>query len=120
MNNFSTQTLLSFNTHSGKLVIDPSEIAYCEAQGSYTVICRMNGKKSIISKNLKAMSDFLDEFDFIRVHSGHIVNRNNIKSYDKHYSQITLTNDNILPVSRRKAGALRMISKNDLLVQAAV
>jgi two-component system, LytTR family, response regulator len=118
MNNLSPQTLLSFNTHSGKLVIDPSEIAFCEAQGSYTVICLINGRKSLISKNLKAISDFLNEFDFIRIHSSHIVNKNNIKSYDKHYSQITLTNDSILPVSRRKAGVLRLISKNDILFQA--
>jgi two-component system, LytTR family, response regulator len=117
MNNFSTQTLLSFNTHSGRLVIDQSEIAYCEAQGSYTVICQLSGKKSLVSKNLKAIGDSLDEFSFIRVHSSHIVNKNNIKSYNKRFSHITLINDSILPVSRRKAGILRMISKDDILFQ---
>jgi two-component system, LytTR family, response regulator len=111
MNPINSNPSLSFNTHSGKLIINLNEIAYCEAQGAYSIICNLDGRKNLVSKNLKALECYLSKSNFLRVHSSHLVNKDNVTSYNKSSSQITLINGGVIPVSRRKSGCLRMLFK---------
>jgi two-component system, LytTR family, response regulator len=57
------------------------EIEYLEANGAYSTIFLISGKKILISKNLKHFETLLESFEqFLRVHRSFLVNKNHIKS----------------------------------------
>src|SRR5690606_12151767 len=59
------------------------DIAYAEANGAYTDVYLINGKKMLVCKNLKAFSVKLPEDEFLRVHKSYIINVNCISKYVK-------------------------------------
>ena len=91
-------------------VIDPSEIFFCKADGSYTRILLEGVEKVVVSRSLKEVSKDLPETRFFRCHHSCIVNLEKVKSYNK--KELKLTNGMTLPVSRRRYNDLvRMIKK---------
>ncbi len=90
------------------VLVDQSEILYCESDGSYTHVFMITGSKHMVSKNLKQLSQQLDTNNFIRIHQSYIVNLNLIKEYYRgDGGEVILQNGKNIPVSRSK--------KNDLL-----
>jgi len=97
-------------TNGRYLVIDPSEIYCCKADGSYTPILLEGDEKVVVSRSLKEVSKDLPETRFCRCHHSCIVNLEKVKSYNK--KELKLTNGMTLPVSRRRYHELvRMIKK---------
>ena len=92
------------------LVIDPSEIFCCKADGSYTRILLEGEEKIVISKSLKEVSKDLPETRFCRCHHSCVVNLEKVRSYNNR--ELELSNGMTLPVSRRRYHELvRMIKK---------
>ncbi len=85
------------------LLVSPNNILYCESDGSYTYIIMTNGKKHMISKNLKQLAKQLSDQYFIRIHQSFIINLNAIKKYHQgNGGEVILNNGDTLPVSRSK------------------
>lgn len=59
---------------NGQYFIVIKDISYCIADGSYTFIYTLNGKRYHVSRNLKEFEDMLPQSMFFRIHHGHIVN----------------------------------------------
>lgn len=79
------------------------DIAYAEANGAYTIVYFLNGKKMIVCKNMKSFSERLPESEFIRVHKSYIININSIDKYVKSDGgYLILENGQNIPVSVRK------------------
>ncbi|WP_256012025.1 LytR/AlgR family response regulator transcription factor [Desertivirga xinjiangensis] len=88
----------------GFKVIDTADILYVEADSNYSIFHLKTGEKLIISKPLKEFEETLDTFDFIRIHKSAIINMKYVQSYsNKNGLQVLLTNNVVLPVSRRRA-----------------
>jgi len=63
----------------------------------------LNGKKILVSRNLKEYEDMLDGFGFYRIHQSNLINLKYIDHYSKVDGGTVVMKDNSsLPVSRRK------------------
>jgi len=56
-------------------------IVLLEANGSYTYLEMLNGRRELISKTLKDFEDLLPHKDFCRIHHSYIINLHHIREY---------------------------------------
>ncbi len=98
----------------GLSLVNVSEIVYCQADGSYTHLHFLNGKKITTSKLLKSIEELLPEETFFRIHKSYLVNLNLIKRYNKiDGHQVLMENNVFLDVAdRQKRAFLDKISSN--------
>src|SRR5690606_4596163 len=80
----------------------PEEILYCEAEGSYCTVFLENGKKMLLSQNLKQLENILPDYIFYRIHNSYIVNLHKITAYNKNEGYVELGKNKTIPVSRDK------------------
>jgi two-component system LytT family response regulator len=79
------------------------EIIRLEAKGNYTEFHLKNGKQHLVSKTLKTYEDLLPPESFCRIHSAHLINLKEIKSYHKGDGGfVTMSNNDSVDVSRSK------------------
>lgn len=84
-------------------IIDTSDIMHIEADGSYSTFYLSNGKSVIVSKLIKEYDTLLSEYCFFRTHQSHLVNLNQVSSYEKNDGGFLLMKNNKqVPVSQRK------------------
>ncbi len=92
------------------IFLDKEDIMYVEASGSYTQIITRDGKKHVLSKNLKSLEKKLGHSQFYRSHKSFLVNLSFIKKFVKADGGYLLTfDDKIIPVSARKKRELLKI-----------
>lgn len=90
-----------------KLVIPISNILYCEADCNYTYICLASGEKHTVSLWLKAVERLIEHQYFCRIHKSFLVNTRYVSVLPSTKNkQITLTNGEVLLVSRRNKDEL--------------
>ncbi|MGR3809299.1 LytR/AlgR family response regulator transcription factor [Jiulongibacter sp. NS-SX5] len=90
-----------FKTKSGMELIDQKTILYAQADGSYTKLYLKNGETKVLSKNLKNVSEELNETDFLRIHSKYLVQLDAIKQIKLGVkSSVLLDNGEEIPASR--------------------
>lgn len=73
---FNTQNSgkeISVQTVGQSILLKPEEITCLQGDGNYTYIHTNRGKKHLVSRTLKSLSDHLDS-GFIRVHKSYIIN----------------------------------------------
>jgi two-component system, LytTR family, response regulator len=100
------------NIHHKKLVLKTTEnvfiieipkISYCESEGSYTVIHFDDGKKIMVSKNLKEYDDMLNDQGFYRIHKSFLINLSYVERFEKGEGGfVVLRNEIKIPVASRK------------------
>ncbi len=90
----------------GLSFVKVDDILYLQAEGSYTYVVTLEGKK-LISKKIKEFEDILNEdIRFFRIHRSYILNAKYIKEYIKHDGTCVLTeNQDSLPVARERKQA---------------
>jgi two-component system LytT family response regulator len=104
-NNLDTMTHLKFifQTKKGQIVVDPDDIMYCLADGSYTSIVLSNHKKLIVSKRISEVEQQLDGAHFVRIHRSHLVNLQHAAQYVNHASNVLImSNGEELKVAEEK------------------
>ncbi|MEM9819874.1 MAG: LytTR family DNA-binding domain-containing protein [Bacteroidota bacterium] len=91
---------LALPNASGYTYVNLEEIVVCEASRNYTNIYLADGRKMLISKNLKTYEDILENFHFLRISRSHIVNLACVESFSRaNGGEIELTNKMVLAVS---------------------
>jgi two-component system LytT family response regulator len=70
-------------TSDGIEFINIQDIAYCEANGSYTNFYLTNGTTILVSKNLKEYETILTDQKFMRVHNSFLINLAEVKKFVK-------------------------------------
>lgn len=96
-----------FKTNESIQISNVSDIIRLESDGAYTIVYLKNGKKLLISKNLKEYEDMLIEYNFFRVHHSHLININCLDSYQKGDGGFVVMSDKSnCPVSKRRKDAL--------------
>ena len=105
---------IHLRTHERHISIDPEEILFCKAEGSYTRVYIINCKEILISRPLKAFVKYVPEFEFIRCHHSYLINISRVNSFDSRKNTVILGNHH-LPISRRKAtGIFTILSKSGI------
>ena len=86
--------------NSQTIFVEPSTIVRCEADGNYTKFYLSNGKSLLITKLIKGVEGLLAGYNFLRVHKSHLINMNEVKSFQKSSDEITMNDDSVVPLSR--------------------
>lgn len=81
------------NSKKGQILINESDIMYCVADGSYTVL-QISGKgKVVVSKSLMQIEKQLTNPEFLRIHRSHIVNLNRADFFINHTTNVLRMED---------------------------
>lgn len=118
----ATLNNLEQETHEQKIVVmDKQEciflkvknICYIEANGAYSNIYLQDGKKMVVSKNVKVFAEKLSESSFCRIHKSYLININFISKYVKSDGgYLIMENGASIPVSvRRKDSLLHLVGQ---------
>jgi two-component system LytT family response regulator len=67
--------------HKGFVVVDISELLYCEADGYCTVFQFTGKRKETSSKNIGYYEELLTSYHFLRVHNSFLVNTRKVTGY---------------------------------------
>lgn len=70
-------------TLEGFEVISVKDIVHCKAEDNFTDFHLVDGSKKLICRSLKHYEDLLKDFDFIRIHKSHLINKNFVQRYKK-------------------------------------
>lgn len=94
---------LCLPTQKGFTIVKLEEIAYCEAQRSYTIFRLINNKSIMISKPLFDYDRLLSDTCFLRVHKSFLINLMHVKEYTRgEGGTVIMSNGMEIEVSRRK------------------
>lgn len=89
------------------IMVNDSEIIYCQSDGNYTHVFLKDGTKHLLSKNIKTVTAMLPETHFLRVHKSYVINIDYISEYLRgDGGEVILTNNTIIPVSRSHKSSL--------------
>ena len=102
-NSSSANKKLVLKTAENIYIINTNDIIRCESDAGYTQFYLVDGKKILVSRNLKEFEDMLNGFGFYRIHQSHMINLIYIDHYSKIEGGAVVMKDNSeLPVARRK------------------
>ena len=97
---------IALPTQDGLVFIPVSDILFCQAEGAYTIFCIHDGRKILVSKNLKEYEHMLERCHFFRIHNSFLVNLNHIIKYVKGDGGYVIMSNNVsIDVSRRRKEA---------------
>jgi two-component system LytT family response regulator len=83
--------------------VNTTDIIRCESSNAYTQFFLSDGKNIMVSKPIFEYEELLANYDFIRCHQSHLVNKKFIKSLVKEDAGYLLLADNTrIPISRSK------------------
>ena len=92
---------------NGYEFLDPAEISYCIAEGSYTTIVLADDRRILISRSLGETAHMLPADIFERIHHSVIVNLSMIKQFKKDNGFfVVMSNGNKLSVARSRKQSL--------------
>lgn len=74
---------IKLNTRSGYVLIDPSEVVFCQADGNYTHIQLSRGSNEIITQNLGAIEEILKGNTFFRASRSYLLNLKYLSKVDR-------------------------------------
>ena len=98
-----TSRRICLATAEGLEFVQTSDILYCEANGSYTDFHLKQGRKIIVSKNLKEYETLLAGKDFMRVHHRFLINLREVRRFVKSEGgYILMNNDAQIGISPKK------------------
>ncbi len=102
-NSASENKKLVLKTAESIYIVNTNDIIRCESDAGYTNFYLLNGKKILVSRNLKEYEDMLDGFGFYRIHQSNLINLKYIDHYNKiEGGSVVMKDNSCLPVSRRK------------------
>lgn len=92
----------------GRIKICSDEIMLLEANANYTMLYLQDGKKLIVATTLKQLEKrFVVCQNFFRPHKSHIVNLDYLSDYQPDSNWLTMQNDKIILISRRRKTAFQ-------------
>ena len=84
-------------------LFNTEEIILCQAEGRYTTVHLINGRKKLISKTLKDFENILSESGFFRVHHSYLINLKHVQKYVKgEGGYVIMTEGHQADIARRK------------------
>ncbi len=104
---------LAVPTSEGIDFFNTADIIYCKAEGSYTILYMNDGRKTLVSRNLKDFENLLVDSGFVRVHHSYLININHVQKYVRgEGGYVVMTGDHHVDISRRKKeDFLRLLDK---------
>jgi two-component system LytT family response regulator len=90
--------------------VEPDKIVRCESSNNYTTFFLADGDKIVTSRPIFEYEELLKDYDFIRPHQSHLVNKQFIRSWVREDGGFLLLENNFqVPVSRSKREEIRKL-----------
>lgn len=87
--------------------IDPEDVLYVKAEGSYCQFHLRNGKRILMSRNLKYVEEMIQSFTFLqRIHKSFIANINEVTNYNRGTGKVMLKDGTELQATSEKMEAI--------------
>jgi two-component system LytT family response regulator len=99
----------------GYSMLDVQDILYLEGRNNYTLFHTNRKQKFVVSKTLKEYEDLLSESNFLRIHKSSIINLRHLRGYNTRSLEVVMSDEKVLPVSRRRAAGFLTKAKNFLV-----
>jgi len=94
---------LAIPTSDGMEYLDTAHIIRVEADRSYSWFYMSDGKKYLVSRNLKEYQELLNDSNFFRSHNSHLINLDHVKKFVRHEGgYIIMSDESSVPLSRGK------------------
>jgi len=107
-------TKLKISSTNSHILIDPNDILYCEADGSYTYLVMHNGTKELANTYLGKLEKILSEQRFYRISRSVLINLEKLSHVNKSDNTCTLIgNDFEITLSGSKK-QIRILCELDL------
>jgi two-component system LytT family response regulator len=94
-------------TSGQRYFVRHADILYVEASGSYSTLYLESGKRITVSKNLKRITEMLQDPLFKRVHNSFLVRLASVHSFNHRRGVLLLSNGKEVPVAVRKREEVR-------------
>lgn len=107
---------ISLSTAEGLEFVPIAAVMHLEANGAYTIFHLKDGRKIMVSKNLKEYESILSDHGFFRVHNSYMVNLKEVKKFLKTDGGNIVMNNNVnISISpRKKEELLQLLSQRSL------
>jgi two-component system, LytTR family, response regulator len=102
---------LALPTLKGTFFYKPSEIIRLEGESNYTKFYFTNKTSLLTTYTMKNYEDILINYDFIRVHKSHLVNKEHVVNYTSD-GMLTMSDHSKVEVSRRRKADVFALLKN--------
>lgn len=90
--------------------VEPEKIVRCEASNNYTTFFLADGTKIVTSRPIFEYEELLKDYEFVRPHQSHLINKRYIRSWVKEDGGfLLLENDFPVPVSRGKREEMKRL-----------
>ena len=89
-------------TSDGINLLHLEEIVHVEGSGSYSTFYMIDGTTLVASRNLMHYERLIESRTFFRTHQSHLINLSHLKSFSANNSQVLLTGDRAVSVSKTK------------------
>jgi two-component system LytT family response regulator len=95
---------IALPTLDGLMMVDTSEILFCESDNNYTRFHLLSGKTIFISKTLKKVEQLLERNkDFFRIHNSYLINLRYVQRYIRgEGGEVIMQSGKSITVSRHK------------------
>ncbi|NSW45370.1 MAG: response regulator transcription factor [Bacteroidales bacterium] len=96
------QNKIAITTFERTIYLKTSDIIRFEGEGNYVRIITSSGENYFVSKKIKDYQELLPDYPFFRVHNSFLINVDHVKSILNKDSAIIMSDDTVIPVSRKK------------------
>ncbi len=103
---------IALPSKDGYIFISTESITKIEADSNYSKVYFTDRKPIVICKTLQEFEDILDEEHFLRLHRSHIVNINQIQSFNTKEKYVILNDKTRITVSSRRKALLLNICQS--------
>lgn len=94
---------LAIPTAEGIEYLNTRDIIRLEADRSYSWFYMTDGKKHLVSRNLKEYQELLTDMNFFRPHNSHLINLEHVHKFIRHEGgYIEMSDGSTVPISRGK------------------
>ncbi len=105
---------IKFNSKSSYIMIEPGEIIYCQADGTYIEFFLTRGRKELANTSLSKTEDLLMKFSFYKISRSILINTRWLRSINRSNDTCTLLVEGKEYVLQGSRGLIKELCKKDI------
>ena len=94
LNSIKEESKIRINSNHSYILINPTEIVYCEANEGHTNIYLTNGKTEISNSSLSQIENKIKNFNFYRLGRSVLINKDHVRAINKSTKKCVLKVNN--------------------------
>lgn len=105
---------IKFNSKSSYVIIEPAEIIYCQADGTYIEFFLTKGRKELANTSLAKTEELLLRFNFYKISRSILINTKWLRSINRSNDTCTLLAEGKEFVLQGSRGLIKELCKKDV------